>query len=92
MTATAHPPSARLLPVWLGVSLAIHAVALLGADALLAAQPHARPALQKTRVTFAGTVMTTPPPQPEQVTPEAPVIATPRTSATDISAGTSRPG
>ena len=33
MTATAHPPSARLLPVWLGVSLAIHAVALLGADA-----------------------------------------------------------
>ncbi len=59
MTATAQSHSTRLLPVWLGMSLAIHAVALLGADALIAAQPTPSPLLHKTRVTFAGTVVTT---------------------------------
>ncbi len=92
MTATAQPPAARLLPVWLGVSLAIHAVALLGADALIAAGPQPSPALQKTRVMFAGTVVTPPPPQPEQVAPQTPAVATPAPQRTRYSRPAHRAG
>jgi TonB family protein len=92
MTATAYPPAARLLPVWLGVSLAIHAVALLGADALIAAGPQPSPALQKTRVVFAGRAVTPLPPQPEQVAPEIPAVATPAPQRTRYSRPARRAG
>lgn len=75
MTATTYQPTMRLLPVWLSVSLAIHVVALLSADAFLAAHPRTLSHLRKTRVTFAGTVVTPPPPQPEQVTPDMPAVS-----------------
>ncbi len=90
MTATAYAPTARQLPVWLAMSLVIHAVALLGADALIAARPVANPRVLKTRVTFAGTAVT---PQPEQqVTPETPAVATPAPEPTRYSHPARRAG
>lgn len=69
MNGLLRPPHERMLPAWLGVSLAMHVVVLAGGGAILADRAQQRPERPATRVVLEGRIIESLPEPPTETMP-----------------------